>query len=239
MERAAFTFSLQEAGGLLYLADEKFGGYPVNGFHEFFGGRSGLSDLTLSGAVMAMTLYQDDGYNVRILKGDPTNEELSEWTSRVSWKLNVPSGRIAVSGICDEGLSDYMAAWEPAGDGGDYELGVFVEVPPCQYTVTVYSYPPNDLAGGWMALSERRVFREAFGSSDFEKPDAYFKRTRPAETPRAWISEGWEDANFLDFLVRLTPLEEDPVPPRFEDDGTIKWEFRKPEICPVGIELPV
>ena len=104
MERRQIDFSIQEAGCLLYLADRNFGGYEINEFHEFFGGRTGLRDLTLQGAVIAGSLYQDDGYSVRVVFGDLTEEEVQGWTSNVDWKLSVPSGQIAVSGVCDDGL---------------------------------------------------------------------------------------------------------------------------------------
>lgn len=41
-----------------------FGGHPIGEFHEFFGGAKGLDELTNKGAVIATSLYQDDGYNV-------------------------------------------------------------------------------------------------------------------------------------------------------------------------------
>lgn len=237
MQRDTITFSIQEAGSLLYIADRKFGSFPVNEFHEFFGGRPGLKDLTLSGSVIAGSLYQDDGYNVRIVFGELTEEEARGWTSSVSWKLNISSGQMAVSGVCDDGLEAYLSEWDTAANGGDYELGAFIEVPPGEYSVSIYSYPPNDLAGGWMALSEKRMFKDAFQGLTFEKPLEYFKRTLPGEVPREWIVEGWEDTDFLDFVIRLTPSSGKVQPPDFEDDGTVKWKFRKPEKFPVGIEL--
>lgn len=240
MQREKIDFSIGEAGCLLYAADKNLGGLPFSRFHEFFGGKKGLRDLVLQGAVLPMSLYQDDGYNVRVCLGDLTAEEQSEWTSKVAWKLNLESGKMVVSGVCDEDLDDYLADFPQAETGGDYELGCLVELPVGEYAVTVYSYPPGDLAGGWMRLEKPDLFRECFGTDAnlrYEKPLEYFTRTRPDETPPDWIKEGFEEASFLDFLIHLAPLSAELKTPEFEPDGCIVWQYRKPEICPRGIIL--
>jgi len=113
MERKAIDFSIQETGCLLYAADANLGGKPFNELHH-----SGWQDLTLKGALIGTSLYQDDGYNVRVLFGDLTVEEKSEWTGSVAWKLNLESGKMVVSGVCDEDLEDYMKDFPTAGTGG-------------------------------------------------------------------------------------------------------------------------
>ncbi len=240
MTRKTIDFLILEAGCLIYVADRGFGGYPLGEFHEFFGGVKGLQTLTENGAVIAGSLYQDDGYNVRVVFGDLTEQEDQEWTSRIAWKLKLDSGQMVVSGVCDEDLEETIEDFPIAEDGGEYDLGAFVEVPPGEYAVSIHSYPPGDLAGGWMRIENKGSFRETFGRDTeipYEKPVDYFNRTRPGETPRDWIKDGWENANFLGFVIQLTPLTAEPRPLRFEDDGCTAWEYRKPAICPVGIEL--
>lgn len=237
MTRETIDFSIQEAGCLLYFADQNLGGNP---FEDFFVAGAGLKDLTLKGAIMAASLYQDDGYNVRVCLGDLTDEEKANWTSKVSWKLNLESGRMAVSGVCDEDLPEYVEDWTDCENGGEYHLGCFVKIPKGIYHADVYSYPPNDLAGGWMRIENPRDFRLCFGTEadlKFEKPTDYFARTRPNETPPEWIEKGWEEAEFLDFIIHLTPLAEEPETPEFESDGCILWQYRKPSVCPVGIRI--
>ncbi|MEZ5428843.1 MAG: hypothetical protein R2747_21540 [Pyrinomonadaceae bacterium] len=241
MKRNEIDFTIQEAGCLLYAADSRLGGFPFGRFHEFFGGGRDLPDLVGQGAVMPMSLYQDDGYNVRVLTGDLSEDELSEWTSRVAWKLDLESGRMVVSGVCDEDLEEYMEDFPPAENDGDYELGCLVDVLPGEYAVTVYSYPPNDLGGGWMRIESADFFKMGFGRDsglEFEKPLDYFNRTRSGEDPPPWIRDGWESADFLDFLIHLEPLSgRSPSPPKVESDGCLAWEYRKPKVCPVGIRL--
>jgi hypothetical protein len=238
MQKGQIDFSIGEAGCLLYAADKNLGGLPFSRFHEFFGGARGLKDLVLQGAVLPMSLYQDDGYNVRVRRGDLTAAEQAEWTSKAAWKLNLASGLMVVSGVCDEDMDDGLADFPVAETGGDYELGCLVEMPAGEYAVSIYSYPPNDLAGGWMRLENPRLFRECFGADadlQYEKPLAYFRRTRPQETPPDWLKAGFEEAGFLDFLIHLAPLSAELKAPEFEPDGCILWQYRKPEICPRGI----
>src|SRR5215213_4488231 len=164
MQRKQIDFLIGEAGCLLYAADKNLGGLPFSQFHEFFGGKKGLRDLVLQGAVLPMALYQDDGYNVRIVTGSLTGEEQSEWTSKVSWKLNLESGKMVVSGVCDEDMDDGLADFPQAETGGEYYLGCLVEMPIGEYAVSIYSYPPNDLAGGWMRIEKPDLFRVCFGA---------------------------------------------------------------------------
>lgn len=240
MERQTIEFTIHEAGGLVYAADRNFGGYPIGEFHNFFSGEEGLRELTEKGAVIAATLYQDDGFNVRVVFGEITDEEDAEWTSRIDWKLDLSSGRMVVSGVCDDDLEYTIEEFPPTEDRGEYDLGTIADVPAGIYRATIYSFPPGDLAGGWLGLSNPMFFRKTIGEKTglkFEKPLDYFNRTRPGEVPRPWITDGWEETDFLDFVIQLRPLADEPPPIEFEQFGDAKWEFRKPEKCPVGIEF--
>jgi hypothetical protein len=235
MERKAIDFSIQEAGCLLYAADLNLGGNPFGSLDN-----RNWKPLTLQGALMATSLYQDDGYYVRVLFGDLNEEEKREWTAKVSWKFNLESGKMVVSGVCDPDLENYLEDFPSAEQNGDYELGCLVEVPAGEYAVTIYSYPPNDLSGGWMAIEAPCSFKMCFGKESemkYEKPLDYFARTRAGETPPDWIKNGWEDADFLNFVIHLAPLEGKLPPPEFEDAECLLWQYRKPDICPVGIRL--
>lgn len=238
--RSTIDFEIYEAGSLIYLADANFGGIPINTFHEFFGGKAGLKELTEREAVMAGSLYQDDGYSIRIVFGELTEQEDAEWTSRARSVMNIESGKLIISGVCDQDLEKYIADWTTAEDGGAYDLGAFIEVSPGRYDVSILGFPPGDLAGGWMAIEDRSMFKACFSRESefaFEKPIDYFKRTRPDETPRDWHVEGWTDDPYLSFIVQLNPADGSAHESRFEADGCIDWEYRKPEICPLGIKL--
>jgi hypothetical protein len=70
---------------------------------------------------------------------------------------------------------------------------------------------------------------------DDEKATEYFTRTRPGEPVPEWVSQGWEDAVFLDFVIHLTPLGDQPVDLPTDTSGSLDWQFRKPDVCPLGI----
>jgi hypothetical protein len=233
MKREEIKFNIQEAGCLLYVADKNLGGVDWSEMHA-----ADWKDLSWQNAIMLMDLYQDDGYTIRVVRGELTDQEKDNWTSKVSWKLNLESGEMVVSGVCDEDLGEYL---EDFGDGEtvtDCHLGCIVKVPKGEYLVEVYSFPPNDLAGGWMAIEDRSSYRACFGKDSpipFEKPLDYFNRTRPNETAPDWIKDGYEDAWFLDFVIHLLSLPDELPAQDLQNDGCLKWNYRKPEICPLGI----
>ncbi len=235
MSRKQIDFSIGEAGCLIYLADRNLAGLC---FGEL--DKTDWKDLALKGALMAMELYQDDGFSVRLVTGDLTAEEHSQWTAKASWKLKLESGVMVVSGVCDPDLEKYLEEFGICENEGDYHLGCFAKVPKGEYQVDVYSYPPNDLAGGWMAIEDKGSFRASFGKDSeipFEKPIDYFTRTRPGENPPDWIKDGYEDNSFLDFVIHLSPLSDKLQLSEVEEGGCLLWKYCKPEICPIGIRL--
>jgi hypothetical protein len=122
-----------------------------------------------------------------------------------------------------------------ARESGAHELGCYVEVPPGEYGVEVYSYPPGDLSSGWGHISDPDLFGAVPGI-EAEAPIEYFRRTRPKENSPAWIKGEVDDTSYINFLVRLSPLQGQVLLPKLEEgDLGIEWEFRKPVQCPLGI----
>lgn len=233
-------FIIEEAGSFIWLAPTDLAGVaPAELLESWEGlGSESMQDLVLRGVLMPMGLYQDDGYVVRLVVGDLTNQEETEWTARVRWKLDARCGRILVSGILTPDFESEFAEIVPAEDGGSYFYGAHVEVPPEPCIVEVYSYPPNDLSSGWGLIADADLYGQHPGIEPEEALD-YFRRTRPGETPPAWIEDGYdEEVLYVDFVVRVSPMDELP-PPTLEEDGSIGWEFRKPEVCPLGITATV
>ncbi|MGH2958772.1 MAG: hypothetical protein ACRDKE_04160 [Solirubrobacterales bacterium] len=235
--RSQTQFIVGEAGCLIYLTD-----------------RSVIAGTAGEGPVTGGELYQDDGFCVRVLLGELTPEEQVNWTSRIVSELQLPTGEMIVSGILDPDydrwLSDFgVADLELVEDvelSGDHELGCIVNIEPGAYVVELYSYPPNDLAAGWMKIEDRENFDLATGSpverdaptASRESAQEYFERTRPGEPVPEWIAEGYEDAEFLDFVIRLERIgEADAEAAASAGQQFLDWEFRKPEVCPVGIRL--
>lgn len=199
--------------------------------------------------VMPMSLYQDDSYTTRIVLGELNAAEQANWLARVVWQLNLPTGQLVVSGIVDSEIADVPALAE--ADLDDLKL-CSVDVPPGNYTVTVYAYLP-DLTGEWInIISGKSAHRQS--DLEPENPLAYFRRTRPEAPIPAWLGMNFAETKvdrnrytneFLDssedcieFIVQLLPGSTNlPVPTLevLEDGMFLNWEFRKPDRFPQGI----
>jgi hypothetical protein len=236
MGNRRLDFVVEEAGCLIWVAPRSLGGLTPGELAKVWMGEGGESvgDLVERGAMMPMDLYQDDGYLVRFILGGLTEQEDAEWVARARSRLEVPCGQVLVSGILTPEFDREFASIMPAEANGSYWAGAYVEVPPGSYRVEVYGYAPGDLSSGWGLITDPGLFGKHPGIKP-EKPIAYFRRTRPNETPPAWINNEFEEGSYVDFIVRLAPSTGDLPGPDLEEGGMVKWEFRKPDICPQGI----
>ncbi len=222
-----------EAGCMIMVAPMSLGGYK---FEDLLWGvfsdkaKETVRQLVERQVMMPMSLYQDDGYIVRVVLGDLNDREAEDWTARVRWRLSIPCGKLLVTGVLD-----HEEEIPKAKDGEEFYIGCcYVTVPPGDYQVEVYSYPPGDLSTGWGQIENPRLFK---GKLKPEKPLAYFRRTRPDDLPPEWLDEENDETQqaYVNFVVRLTTATEDLPPLQFEEDGFIAWEFRKPETFPLGV----
>ena len=195
---------------------------------------------------LAMDLYQDDGYNVRVVMGDLNPQEQEEWVARVRWHLDLSCGAMIVSGILGDGFEDLPNGAE-LDDENDC-LQCYVKVPPNHYQVEIYSYSPGDLTTAWDQIIGSNLFPISEGIEP-EPLKTYFERTRPNTAIPPWIGCEIETdpalrqkyysaayaLHYTDFVIRLSPILEDLSPPPLTSDGTIQWEFRKPDRCPLGL----
>lgn len=244
-------FSFWEAGCLIWVGAKDLCGMSYREFgHALWSSEPEQTSKFMieNHAVLAMNLYQDDGYSVRVVMGELNTQEQEEWVARVRGKLDLSCGAIVVSGILDEDEEEFInlpsAEEIENGDG----LQCYVEVEPGIYQVEIYSYPPGDLSTGWGQIINPKLFKPQQGIIPESLKD-YFLRTRQPQEMTAWI--GYEitedeeqkqefyqaavDANYIDFVIRLSPVIEDLPVPKLADDGAVAWEFRKPEKCPLGI----
>jgi hypothetical protein len=235
--RSQTQFNIGDAGCLIYVTD-----------------KSVIEGTAGEGPVVGGELYQDDGFCVRVVLGELTPEEQENWTSKLATDLQLPSGQMIVSGILDPDYDRWLVDFgvaeldsvENVETSGDHELGCVVSLEPGAYAAEIYGYPPNDLAAGWMMIEDRESFDLASGSPvERDAPNAsretaqeYFQRTRPGEQVPEWIAEGYEDAEFLDFVIRLTRVgDADKSAAIAAGQQFPEWEFRKPPVCPVGIRI--
>jgi hypothetical protein len=249
-------FSFWEAGCLIWMGAKDLGGLSYQEFCHLLWGKNPTTFKQFvleENAFLAMNLYQDDGYRVRVVLGDLNPQEAEEWVARVRWKLDLTCGAMIVSGILDEDVDEFMSMPSATDLDEDGILQCYVEVPPAVYQVEIYSYAPGDLSTGWGQIINSKLFRPTPGIQP-ESLRNYFQRTRQPEEISPWIAyelatetnadienisqlyEEARQANYIDFMIRLTPVIEDNLPfPTINDDNSIEWEFRKPAKCPLGI----
>ncbi len=192
-----------------------------------------------AGDFLPFELVQDDGFVIRVVIDEPLSEqEGDEWVGRTRHKLRVPDGRLVVAGGCQEFL---------AGEEVD-DFTASLDVPPGDYLAEVYSY--------YHGVNGESCLREA---GPDEPIAAYFRRTRPGEPFPPWLrdlcaddprldpghEEEWreekvdydaEKPDYVGFLVRLSPLREDPPPPAIERGWiAVGQGARRPAACPLGL----
>src|SRR5262245_11687347 len=114
MKNERFDFQIAEAGCLIWLAPKRLGGVSPQEFYEIFAGEGNetLQEFVTRGAMMAMSLYQDDGYVVRFVCDDLSAQEAAEWTARAHWQLDLACGELLVSGILDPDIERWLAEFE-------------------------------------------------------------------------------------------------------------------------------
>lgn len=241
-------FSFYEAGCLIWVAAKDLGGFSYHDvFHLFWSDHP--NKILEQQILLAMDLYQDDGYLVRVVLDELTPQEEEEWVARVRWKLNLTCGAMIVSGIFDEEQSMSMPSVDDLEDDADI-LQCYVEIPPALYQVEIYSYAPGDLSTGWGQITNPDLFPAEPGIQP-ESIQDYFLRTRQMNEIQPWIAyeitEELEEKrkilstlnniSYVNFVIRLSPIIDDNLPlPKIDDQGSmIAWEFRKPEKCPLGI----
>lgn len=175
------------------------------------------------GDMLPLTLVQDDPFIVRVVAGGAlTAQEDEEWLARVDWHVNVPDGRLCVTGGSVFTNGDY--------DSGDpyYEQYVGeVPVPKGRYRATLYTQA-HGVNGG-------AVLDHLAGGFDKGEPlDEWFARTRPGASP-----VDREETELVDFLLHLEPIDAAPKSglSALPDEGWFGGaeNARKPERCPAGL----
>ena len=219
-----------------------------------------LRGAVQDGLIVPLGLAQDDDYNVRLLVDEALTEiEAAEWVGRVDWFLRVADGKLALQGyFSDDFDQDYLLE--------DESLRI-IDVPPGDYHVELYTYFPQLNAEYCLRAADDEPigtwFRRTRPDDDF--PDwlkIWLTEDEPEADPGhedSWEAFAESDAYgelldrvgdtvcYIDFLLRLTPLDEAETP-FVLDDNTVDsggWflltlNARKPERCPLGLiaDLP-
>lgn len=244
-------FSFYEAGCMIWVGAKDLVGQDYQGFCNSIWNneREKLQKAIVEQkAFLPMDLYQDDGYNVCVVMGELNEQECDEWVARVRWRLDLSCGKMVVSGVLGEEEEFHEMTEANVNEANPDCLECSVSVPPNEYQVEVYSYPPSDITTAWDQITGSDLFPITEGIEP-EPLKEYFERTRPNTQIPAWIgceieedlerrTKYYEEAyskHYTDFVIRLSPILEDLPPPELEEGGSVKWEFRKPDRCPLGL----
>jgi hypothetical protein len=145
--------------------------------------------------------------NTFFVIGDLTEEEENNWIAKLSWKLNIPCGKfIFCCGWMEEDLEPAVAG-EPPDE--NYVMYQTIEVPPDEYLVEIYAYFPSLTVQ--VSLDEE----DAYGILRENKELAdYYKKKYPGIPG-------------TDYIIRLTPLTDEPKMPKIEEGRFEEFEFRR------------
>lgn len=179
------------------------------------------------GDLLPLSLVQDDSFVIRIVAGEAlTAREDEEWVSRVDWHLNVPDGRLCVTGGSVLTNEDYDES-----EAYSEQFVGEVAIPKGRYRASLYSMLHG--INGDSVLDHL-----AGGHRKAESREDWFDRTRPGrEMPDDDAGEGPERVGFL---LHLEPVSAAPKTglSGLPEDGWFSGveNARKPELCPLGLE---
>jgi hypothetical protein len=150
----------------------------------------GIEQLLQQGVCIPLYFDPDcelDGCTLFVL-GDLTEEEENQWVGKLSWKLNIPCGKLVLlCGGVDEGELAHAISGDPPEE--HYEIFQVIEVPPDEYLVEIYAYQESYIA---------RDYLDAWDDDMWEREDdaiAYIIRLTPLTTepplPQLVPDMGW------------------------------------------------
>ncbi|MGK7907676.1 MAG: hypothetical protein AB4040_10680 [Synechococcus sp.] len=168
-----------------------------------------------------------------VVIGDLTEREKGEWIGRIRSKLEIPCGEFFImGGGLEEEFEIALTQFEPPDP--HYRFFQKVQVDPGSYLVEIYAFLSSMTVNcAWDEMSDEE-----------ESIENWWQRTHLGEEYPEWIDsyleEDYVDSeahNFLEYIIRLAPLNGDvPLP---ELDEETQWcgvfELRRPDPCPLGI----
>lgn len=201
------------------------------------------------GLIIPIELVQDDALLVRVVLGNLTEAEEEEWVGRIVWKLHIPCGSLAVEGGFDPRTTD------------EDDFVQFVDVPAGDYRVEVLTYfhgvngeyciedlLKSEPLGAWFRRTRpdtsMPMWIKLYLSEEPELDPGYEEEWEEFAEYIDGLSEKKYDKLFdenqlIDFVVRLTPLEDSSLDLVIGDEGWFAVDTcaRKPERCPLGIKF--
>ncbi len=180
--------------------------------------------------LIAIELDQDDGFIARVVLGELSSKEKSEWIGRSSRRLNVPDGKLVIAGGVSY-ISEEM-------DDEFYEI---LEIPKGEYFVTVYHQLPS--------VNGLRLM----GHEDWNGFVSYYRDTRSKTRALPnWLAhfadiegesdgdrelEYHDDDESISFVIQMRTIGPRQTESDLEKEyGFVSTQLRRPKKCPIGIK---
>ena len=200
------------------------------------------------GDFICLELFEDNCVNVRVVIGELTEQEEAEWVGRVRSKLDLRCGKL--------GVSSALVMFDEDPDETAFN---FIRVPPDEYQVDVYAYFPSftgvakglrDELTGPESTPVAQWFRESRPGEDMpnwlvyeclESYDAdpgnddFWERREKEMDDEQYDLLAEKAGKYVEFLIHLTALDEDPPVPELYKSGSCKWHARSLKKCPIGL----
>jgi hypothetical protein len=208
--------------------------------------RSDRAIVTAHQALL-LQLHGDDSFPARLVVGGPLSaDEDVEWIARVTWRLDVPCGRLLLCGGFDPRA---FAGWRE-DDENWLRTTHALAVPPGDYRVDVYTHRPT-ISGRFLEDAWPRPAAAWFRHEHSGRPwPAWLAEELESDPePDAGHEEEWGDGrrpawgvdesrrNVIGYLVHLRQWDGTAVPTPLPPDGWFEPETgaRVPARCPLGL----
>jgi hypothetical protein len=180
-----------------------------------------VTDLLKKGVCFPVCFEGDcalDG-NTLFVSGDLSEREEKDWIARLSWKLNIPCGKLI---LCCGCLADDL---EPAIDGvpPDKHFVIYqvIDVPPGEYLVEIYAY----FSSMTVQVTLNDFDEDEYDPEDFDTFDLD-DNFHQAKAKYERYRQNRPGVEGVDYIVRLKPLETEPPMPKLSRGWFQDFEFR-------------
>ncbi len=211
-----------------------------------FGGKArdevinNLYSSVQEGIIIPISLVQDGSPHIRLITDELTEQEEAEWVDKIVWKLRVSCGNLVFEG-----------GFDPRGPKEDFMRSI--PISPGEYSVEVYTFywgiNGSDCLRGDLSEPVGTWYRRTHPGKDFPNTMKFYLGENSDEDPgheEEWDDlynseeyEELEEPDFVDFLIRLSPLDRSDSELQCDSDGwfPIGINPRKPAVCPTGIKF--
>lgn len=144
--------------------------------------------------------------NTLFVLGDLNEQEERDWLACLSWKLNIPCGKLVICCGCSADELEHAISGKPPDK--NYMIFETIEVPPAEYLLEIYAYFSSmTVQVSLDEYDEKGKYRE---NKELEK----------------WYQTNHPGLENIGYVIRLKPLEDEPPMPKLNGSWIEDFEFR-------------